>query len=212
MDAQGRKTRQVDVLYLLGQAFPSGSTRRSIYDLILDQEKTTGLATKEPYAVIKLIVAECNKQVFETMDQRQQRVENEYDQLMQGKMTIAQFNVKFRKALNEREKAGCEPKTDRALTRDFVQKMDNNVRWVIFQQEWRLDGNDAPGLHTLRPCRKSLRRCRDVPSFPAPCRWFFCQPPPLPGHRYWDNHGGTWNEPTGRIQSSISLFYVIFEN
>ena len=150
----GRKVRDVDKLYLYGNGFKEGSTRRKVFDNALRAAIRDGKIPEESVAVLEEVKKELRTYIWETTMQKQVRLDCEFEILAQGGMSHADFRALWESKLQDLREAGMDMPTEGTLYRKYLMKLNTDLRQRVLSREWKLDGPDQP----TRP----LRTYKDV--------------------------------------------------
>ena len=75
---------------------------------------------------------------------REIRVEREYRALCQGGLSHADFRALFDAQLIDMEYAQVDIPNTKALHRDYLTKLNSEIRSRVMSKDWRIDGEDSP--------------------------------------------------------------------
>ena len=90
----GKKVRSYDMLCWYRQCLPNDSTRAQIYDTYMRRQRKLHRLPKDAAAVLEEIKDKLRGWIKETKYNRDERLENEFDVLNQGKMRHHTFRAK----------------------------------------------------------------------------------------------------------------------
>ncbi len=140
----GRKIRDIDVLLLYGESFPEGTTRSHVFENYLRKAKRAKRIPQEAAKVKAAVREELRTYIWETALQRMTRLDREFDTLVQGNMSHADFRALFESKLQDMEENEMDMPTETTLLRKYLQKINPEMRIRILQKEWKVDGPNKP--------------------------------------------------------------------
>ena len=140
----GRKIRDIDVLLLYGESFPEGTTRSQVFKNYLRKAKRAKRIPQEAAKVKAEVREELRTYIWETALQRMTRLDREFDTLVQGNMSHADFRALFESKLQDMEESEMDMPTETTLFRRYLQKINPEMRIRILQKEWKVDGPNKP--------------------------------------------------------------------
>ena len=89
----GKKIKDVTKLYIYGNGFMEGSTRRRVFENKIRRATKGGRIPADAAAVLTEIREELRTFITETSLQKQSRLDNEYNSLAQGGLSFADFRA-----------------------------------------------------------------------------------------------------------------------
>ena len=83
--------------------------------------------------------------IWETLLQRQTRIDREFESLVQGGLSHAEFRALFEDKLQDiRECPGMDMPSEKLLYRKYLAKIKPEYRLRVMQKDWKIDGEDNP--------------------------------------------------------------------
>jgi hypothetical protein len=141
----GRKPRDVDRLHKYAFSFKEGSTRRKVYERAMREAIRLKRIPDQSGEVLKEIRAELRTFIWETEIQKMTRLDREFDQLVQGGLSHADFRALWLDKLEDIEECECmDKKTPQQLYIKYLNKISPVLRSSVLSKEWKIDGNDRP--------------------------------------------------------------------
>ena len=140
----GRKMRDIDRLFMYEDGFPVGSTRRKVYQNSIRKAKRLNRLPEEAVEIMKEVRKELRTFIWETVLQKMTRLDREFEALMQGLMTHADFRALWDSKLQDMEESGMDMPTASTLYRKYLGKIQPELRTRIMAKEWKIDGPDTP--------------------------------------------------------------------
>jgi hypothetical protein len=140
----GRKIRDVDKLFMYGNGFDEGSTRRKVYDNVMRAAVRAGRVPEDSLAVLVEVKKELRTYIWETTMQKQVRLDQEFEMLAQGGMSHADYRALWESKLQDLQEAGMDLPTETTLYRKYLMKLNASLRTRVLSKEWKLDGPDLP--------------------------------------------------------------------
>ena len=100
----GKKgVRPYAMLSVFRKTLAPGSTRLKVYDTVVNRARKQGRLPEEAKAVFDELLIKLGRTIRETLMQRKERVEKEFDQLMMGKLSHSTFRAEWEYGLEELE-------------------------------------------------------------------------------------------------------------
>ena len=140
----GKRLRNIDRLQLYGRTFPAGSTRLKVYDNIIRRARTAKRLPQQAAEVLVEIRQELTTYIWETVLQKMTRLDGEFDRLVQGNLSHADFRALFESKLMDMEDSGMDMPTEQTMFRKYLSKIDAEMRVRVMSKEWKIDGPNLP--------------------------------------------------------------------
>ena len=81
--------------------------------------------------------------IWETLLQRQTRIDREFESLVQGGLSHAEFRALFEDKLQDiRECPGMDMPSEKLLYRKYLAKIKPEYRLRVMQKDWKIDGGE----------------------------------------------------------------------
>ena len=105
----GKKgVRPYDMLTVFRKTLAPGSTRLKVFDTVVKRARKLGRLPAEAKEVFDEVVIKLRRTIRETVMQKQERVEREFDQLQMGKLSHSTFRAEWEYCLEDLEDAGVD--------------------------------------------------------------------------------------------------------
>ena len=140
----GRKMKEITKLYIYGNGFPEGSTRRRVFENYLRKQATLGRIPEKAKEIMVEVRAELRLFLNETKLQKQSRLDKEFRELEQGALTYADFRSLWDGKIQDMEDAQMDMPTPQTLFRYHLQKLNSELRIKVQSKDYRIDGADNP--------------------------------------------------------------------
>ncbi len=111
----GETLRDIDRLLMYGDGFPLGSARHKVYSNCVRKAKRLKRIPQEAAGVLKEIRKQLGTFIWETELQKMTRLDREFDALVQGNMTHADFRALWDSKLQDMEESGMDMPTSSTL-------------------------------------------------------------------------------------------------
>ena len=140
----GRPLRDIDKLWMYKGGFKDGGTRAKVYNNEIRRANRTGRLPKEAGEVLVLIRAELRTYVYETNMQKRIRLDKQYQKSEQGGLSHANFRAMFDTLLQDMEESGMDMPTVETLHRNYLTRLNSELRIRVMSKEWKIDGPNKP--------------------------------------------------------------------
>ena len=140
----GKKPRPIDILHMYGKGFPLGSTRHRVFNNHVRIAMRAKRINNEPLAILQEFNDDLRTYIWETVLQKQTRIEAQFEALQQGNLKHADFRILFEVKLQDMRESGIEIPREDTLYRKYSGKMNSDYRVHLLSKDWRIDGPDKP--------------------------------------------------------------------
>ena len=141
----GKKgVRPYDMLTVFRKTLAPGSTRLKVFDTVVKRARKLGRLPAEAKEVFDEVVIKLRRTIRETVMQKQERVEREFDQLQMGKLSHSTFRAEWEYCLEELEDAGVDLPSQNSLYRKYLRKLSPELRAAVLRQAWEVVPGELP--------------------------------------------------------------------
>ena len=144
--AHGRRAvRPLEVLIVYRKSLADGSVRQKIYDNIFRRARKARKHPEKAAEVLEEVKKKVKNAIRETDFQKTDRVDKEFQQLEQGKLSHTEFRAEWEEKLDELGEVGIKDVEDPpTLKRKYLSKINKEMRLCILSNVWPLDGEGKP--------------------------------------------------------------------